>query len=182
MDNGASSYRRFLDGDNEGFVEIIREYKDGLMMYLNGYVRNIHTAEDLMEDTFVKIYAKRPKFTQNCSFKTWLYTIGRNIAIDHLRKNARHRDSSYDEMDGVLSDTRSLEQSYLKKEERIELLHAMDGMNDLYRQVLYLKYFENLSNEEIGRILRKTRRQVENLLYRGKQNLREILGDGGTRE
>ena len=44
MDNGASSYRRFLEGDNEGFVEIIRDYKDGLMLYLNGYVHDIHDA------------------------------------------------------------------------------------------------------------------------------------------
>ena len=55
MDNGACSYRRFLDGDENGVVDIIRDYKDGLMLYLNGFVQNIHVAEDLTEDTFVKI-------------------------------------------------------------------------------------------------------------------------------
>ena len=50
MDNGASSYRRFLDGDDEGIVEIIRDYKDGLILYLNGFTQDISTAEELMEE------------------------------------------------------------------------------------------------------------------------------------
>ena len=51
MDNGASSYRRFLDGDDNGFIEIIKDYKDGLILYINNFTRNIFTAEDLAEDT-----------------------------------------------------------------------------------------------------------------------------------
>ena len=51
MDNGASSYRRFLDGDENGFVEIVRDYKDGLILYLDSLVRNISAAEELAEDT-----------------------------------------------------------------------------------------------------------------------------------
>lgn len=50
MDNGASSYRRFLEGDDSGIVEIIRDYKDGLILFLNRYVNNIHTAEELAEE------------------------------------------------------------------------------------------------------------------------------------
>ena len=63
MDNGASSYRRFLDGDDTGIVEIIRDYKDGLILYLNGITGNIHTAEEIMEDTFVKLVTKKPRFS-----------------------------------------------------------------------------------------------------------------------
>ena len=70
MDNGASSYRRFLDGDDKGFVEIIKVYKNGLMLYLNHYVQNIHIAEDLMEDTFVRIVTKKPHFSGKSNFKT----------------------------------------------------------------------------------------------------------------
>ena len=175
MDNGASSYRRFLEGDNDGFVEIIRDYKDGLMLYLNGYVHDIHDAEDLMEDTFVKLYVKRPNFTHSFSFKTWLYTIGRNVAIDHLRREKRRNVRSVEEAEGILADRMQLEQEYLRKEERIQLLEAMETLNDDYRQTLYLKYFEGLSNEEIGKVLGKSNRQVENLLYRGKQALRKVI-------
>ena len=81
MDNGASSYRRFLDGDDNGLAEIVRDYSDGLILYLNGIVCNIFVAEDLMEETLYKIITKKPRFNAKYSFKTWLYTIGRNVAM-----------------------------------------------------------------------------------------------------
>ncbi|MBP5461731.1 MAG: RNA polymerase sigma factor, partial [Lachnospiraceae bacterium] len=89
MDNGASSYRRYLEGDKEGIAEIVREFKDGLILYLNGYVDNLYTAEDLTEDTFFKLMTRKPRFSGRSSFKTWLYTIGRNIAVDWLRRESK---------------------------------------------------------------------------------------------
>ncbi|MBS7175491.1 MAG: RNA polymerase subunit sigma-24, partial [Clostridiales bacterium] len=62
MDNGTASYRRFRsEGDENGLVEIIRDYKDGLILYLNSFVGNLHTAERLAEDTFVLLGTKKPK-------------------------------------------------------------------------------------------------------------------------
>ena len=71
MDNGACSYRRFRDeGDENGLAEIIKDYRDGLIFYLNGFVNNIHIAEELAEDTFVLLGTKKTKrqrfrFVQN---------------------------------------------------------------------------------------------------------------------
>ena len=65
MDSGADSYRRFLDGDDEGLAEIVREYKDGLILYLNGYVNNLYIAEELTEDTFFRLITRKPKFSGN---------------------------------------------------------------------------------------------------------------------
>ncbi|MBR6701910.1 MAG: RNA polymerase subunit sigma-24, partial [Clostridia bacterium] len=92
MENGADAYRRFLEGDENGLEEIITEYKDGLILYLNGYVSNLDLAEELAEDTFVRLFTKKPKNKGGASFKTWLYTIGRNIALDALRKMKRRRE------------------------------------------------------------------------------------------
>ena len=95
MDNGASSYRRFLDGDDKGLAEIVKDYRDGLILYLNGIVNNIALAEELMEETFFKIITKKPRFIAKYSFKTWLYTIGRNVAIDYLRHKAKQLYTSF---------------------------------------------------------------------------------------
>ena len=90
MDNGASSYRRFRDnGDVSGFDEIVIEYSDGLMLYLTSIVGNIWTAEELTEETFFLIGTKKPKFKEKCSFKTWLYTIGRNITLNFLKRTQK---------------------------------------------------------------------------------------------
>lgn len=59
MDYGASSYRRFLAGDDSGLAEVIRLYKDGLMFYINGYVHDISMAQDLTEDVFFKLAVKK---------------------------------------------------------------------------------------------------------------------------
>ncbi len=85
MDRGSENYRRFLDGDEAGLAEIVRDYKDGLILFLNSFVNDIHLAED----TFVRLGTRKPKNRGKSSFKTWLYTIGRNLAIDHLRRESR---------------------------------------------------------------------------------------------
>ncbi len=97
MDNGAGSYRRFRDeGDENGLAEIIRDHSDGLILYINSIVGNIHTAEDLAEDTFVFLGTKKPKDNGKASFRTWLYTIGRNKAIDYLRRNSKRSELPID--------------------------------------------------------------------------------------
>ena len=87
MDKGAENYNRFLAGDEQGLYEIIREYKDGLILYINSIVANLHTAEEVAEDTFVKICLKRPRYIPGGSFKAWLYTIGKRLALDRLRQD-----------------------------------------------------------------------------------------------
>ena len=79
MFNGAGSYRRFLNGDESGLVEIVEEYKDGLILFLNRYVSDFYVAEDLAEDTFFKLVIKKPRYVGDSSFKAWLYTIARNF-------------------------------------------------------------------------------------------------------
>ena len=72
MDIGKQYYRRFLDGDDEGLTLIIKDYKDGLILYINSFVDNIYIAEELMQEVFFRIAVKKPKFNGKSSFKTWL--------------------------------------------------------------------------------------------------------------
>ena len=178
MDNGASSYRRFLDGDDSGMVELVRDYKDGLRLYLNSYINNLSIAEDCVQDTFIKLAIKKPKFRGDCSFKTWLYTIGRNIALSYLRKAARHSDTLIDECENLASET-DLEREYLREEQRITLHRTLRRLKTEYQLVLYLTYFEDFSNAETAKIMKKTKKQVENLLYNARKTLRSELEKEG---
>ena len=179
MDNGASSYRRFLDGDDKGLSEIVRDYRDGLILYLNGIVNNISTAEELMEETFFKIITKKPKFNAKYSFKTWLYTIGRNVAIDYLRHNAKQSDTAFDDLENYIQDEYDLEKLYIIEERKITVHRALRKLNTEYRQVLWLLYFDGLSNAEAAIVMKKSSRQMKNLVYRAKSALKSELDKEG---
>ncbi len=179
MGNGASSYRRFLSGDDEAIVEIIRDYKDGLIFYLNGYVDDIYIAEELVEDTFFRIVTKKPKFSGKSSFKTWLYAIGRNVALDSLRERNKLADLSVEDCEKRKREERHLEKEYLEQERKIILHSAIRKLQPEYRRVLHLKYFENFSNSEIAIILKKSTHQTENLIHRARKSLKSELDRAG---
>ena len=175
MDGGADQYRRFLTGDKNGMTEIIKDYKDGLIFYLNGIVGDLQTAEDLAEDTFVKLVVKKPHFSGKCSFKTWLYAIGRNLALDHLRGTSKMAPLPEDDYAGMAVTEESIEQTYLREEAKITVHRALAKLKPEYRQVLILTYFEELTNAEAGKVMKKSKRQIENLAYRAKQALKQTL-------
>ncbi len=179
MDNGASSYRRFLGGDDDGLTEIVKIYKDGLILYLNCFVNNISVAEELMEDTFFKIITKKPGFTAKYSFKTWLYTIGRNVAIDYLRKNSKYSNASMDDIKEYIKDEYNLEKTYIIEERKIFVHNALKKLHPEYRRVLWLLYFENFSNADAATIMKKNSRQMKNLVYRAKSALKSELDKEG---
>ncbi len=179
MDNGASSYRRFLEGDDDGIVEIIKDHKDGLMLYLNSFVQNIHLAEDLTEDTFVKLIARRPRFSGKSTFKTWLYSIGRNVALDYLRKCAKLPTVSAEEAMALIADETDVARQYLRSERKLQVHKALKQLNDEYRQVLVLAYFENFQNDQVASIMGKSKKQIENLVYRAKLSLKSELEKEG---
>ena len=179
MDNGASSYRRFLDGDDNVITEIVENYKDGLILYLNGYVKNIFVAEELTEDTFFRLMIKKPKYSGKSTFKSWLYAIGRNVAVDYIRHNSKILNVPIDDVENYLIEEQSLEQSYIKEENKIIVNKALNELIPEYRNVLWLTYFEEFSNKETAIILKKTERQIKNLLYRARKALKSKLEKEG---
>ena len=174
MDNGASSYRRFLAGDREGLADIVREYSDGLILYINSFVQNICISEEITEDVFVELALKKPKYSGKSSFKTWLYAVARYTAIDCMRQYSHFSDMPVDEM-YELSDEADLEKSYIKDEQKIQLHKAISKLIPDYSQILYLVYFEDFGYAEAAGIMKKSKRQVKNLVYRAKQALKKEL-------
>ena len=174
MDNGASSYRRFLAGDDDGLAELIREYRNGLIFYLNGFVNDIHTAEDLAEDVFIKIAVKKPRFGERSSFRTWLYAIGRNEAYSYMRREK----ISYVPPEEIpsLSDVYDSPELGYFEEEKYRVLHRCLGqLKSEYHQVLWLYYFEGLSAKEIAVIMKKSVHNIDTLLYRARNAVKHTL-------
>lgn len=175
MDDGAYYYSRFLNGDDEALVNIIRIYKDGLVRYINGFTSSIEISEELTEDVFLKIALRKSCFTNKSSFKTWLYSIARNVARDWKRKNSKNITVPLEQISYSSAVGNNLEEEYLKKESSDCVRRSLYKLNPMYAQVLYLVYYEKFTNKQVAIIMHKNNRQIENLLYRAKRALKDQL-------
>lgn len=178
MDNGSSSYDRYLAGDDAAMGELVHEYMDGLTIFLNSFTNNISEAEELMEETFFKLAYKKPQYSGKSSFKTWLYSIARNLAIDSLRKRKGYTAVSVDECAAVPGNT-DVEEDYIKEERKVTIHRAISRLKDDYRQVVCLVYLEGFTNAEAATIMKKSNRQITNLLYQAKRALKDELEKEG---
>lgn len=176
MDTGKAGYDRYLKGDDSGIGDIVRDHKDGLILFINNYVHNINTAEELCEDTFVKLAVKKPRFRGDCSFKTFLYSIARNVALDYLRKN---KNTVPIEELADLEDKSDLERDYIKQEQKLALRGAMKKLKPEYERILWLTYFEELSNKEAAAVMKKSVHSIETLVYRARNALKKQLEKEG---
>ena len=179
MERGTQSYERFLAGDESGLAEIIQDYSDGLILYLNSFVNQISTAELLAEDTFVRLAVKKPRDRGKGSFRTWLYAIGRNIAIDHLRRQNRHKTVSLEDAAQWQDEQQAIEAAYIREESRIRVHRAMEALKPEYRQVLWLVYFEGFSCREAAGVMGKSVHAAETLAYRARLALKALLEQEG---
>lgn len=178
MDNGAECYSRFLSGDKTAIEEIIRDYKDGLVFYLFNIVGDYQRAEELTIDTFIKLFYEQPKFKWKCSFKTWLFAIGRNTAVDYIRKNKRISEVSIDDAFDI-SDGENLEKTYIKNDELYKLRKTINKLKPEYSQVLYLNFLEGFNTGETAKIMDKSNKQITDLLYRAKAALKKEIEKEG---
>ena len=167
-----SLYRQYLSGDDAGLEALMKKYGDPLTLYIDGYLHDVHEAEELMLDVFAYLFTKKPKIRDG-GFKAYLYKAARNMALRH--KSKRKPLFSLDALTGE-PDGRLLAEEVIRTEERNRVLHfCMDEMNPDYREVLYLTYFEDMSYAQAAEVTGKTVKQITNMVYRGKESLRRLL-------
>ena len=167
-----SYYRQDLGGDDEGLNALMKKYGDPLTLYIDGYLHDIHEAEELMLDVFAYLFTKKPKIRDG-GFKAYLYKAARHMAL--RRKSRRRFLLSLDEL-GEAPDGRLLAEEVIRTAERNRVLHlCMGEMNPDYREVLYLTYFEGMSYAQASEVTGKTVKQITNMVYRGKESLRKLL-------
>jgi len=167
-------YNDYLSGNDESLGIIIREYRDQLLWFVLDIVKNFHDAEEVVSDTFVSIAMKKKRFRGDSQFKTYIYAIGHNKAVDLVRKRERRGEVPAEENEDE-SDFDLLETQILKTERDRHLHDAINELCEDYRKILYLIYFEEMTAEEAGHIMKKSRKQAENLIFRARNALRAIL-------
>jgi len=156
---------------------IVLLYRENLIYFINRYIDNLDIAEDLAEDCFVELIVHPNRYKGEASVKTYLFTIGRNKAVDYVRKHLKRENlkENFDEYDDYTETIEGPLENLVKKEELEKLREGMLKIKEQYREALTLVYLEGLSYDEAAKILKKNKKQTENLVFRGKEALREIL-------
>jgi len=160
--------------EREKLGELYDKYIEGLIYFIFSYVHNMEEAEDIAEDVFVEILLHPDRFKKASSEKTFLYAIGKNKAIDHIRKESKVVAMNPEDEEGLfnIAAKDDVPAEILIKERNEELLSALNSINENYRLAIYLSYFEEMSNQEIADIMKVNKKKVENYLYRGKNELK----------
>lgn len=175
MDNGAGSYRRFLNGDENAFDEIVVELFDKLVFFINRYVNDYHTAEDLAIDVFAYLIANKHRYNFKTSLKTYVFMLGKSRALNYIKHRKILSFTDIMSEEDLCDESLSLEEKLLTDEKKRSLNTALLTLPQDMQIAVHLVYFEDLSYDEAAKIMKKSRKQVDNLLYRAKKQLRIIL-------
>ncbi|MGO8757781.1 MAG: RNA polymerase sigma factor [Terracidiphilus sp.] len=156
--------------------ELIVRFQHRLMRYLLFLTGNRDTAEDLFQEVWMRVLVRGSQFDGRSRFETWLFTIARNLVIDYRRKRTM---SSLDELiDGDTEDDRAMTfevangeptpfDRVASLEDREKIAAALLELDTLHREVLVLRFHEELSLEEIAKVTRAPLSTVKSRLYRG---------------
>lgn len=179
MDHSAQCFRRYLDGDEAAFDELISKLRDSITFFILRIVRDENAAEDLCIDTFMELLLHKRRYNFKIPLKNYLFMIARSRAIDHLRRVRRYTVIELSEAENETADDQTPEEIVLKNERNRSLHCAMKTLPDEMQIALHLVYIEGLSYKDAAMVMKKKPKQIDNLLTRSKTELRNILEKEG---
>lgn len=177
MDNDADSYRRFLNGDEAAFDEIMDSLFRRLVFFIDRYVRDVHTAEDLAMDVFSDLIVHRHRYNFRVSLKTYLFMLGRSRALDCLRHRRVIEFTELSELPEPSDEEKTVEEAVLADERKRAVNAVVAALPEDMRTVIHLIYFEEMTYAQAAKVMKRSVKQVDNLLYRAKRALRVRLGE-----
>lgn len=168
------AYMKYFDGSEEAADFLIKRYDDALVLYINGYIRDMHEAEDLMIEAFSNVFVKKRPIGGEGSFKAYLYKTAHNLAIRHSQK-CRIPFIHLDDLDFEPQSSELADTAFFHNERNKKLYEALGKLKREYREALYLIYFEEMSYRNAAMVMGKNEPQITKLIYRGKQSLKALL-------
>lgn len=170
---------RIQGGDQEAFACLLSRHVDSIHRYADRIVGNTADAEDLTQDTFVRVWQKAHTFAPGkAKVTTWIHTIAHNLCIDMLRKHRVQFDSDTDMADANGAPDRQAQQTELAK----YLNRAIAGLPQAQRSALVLCHVQGLTNKQAAEVMGIGIRALESLLARARRTMRSNLPDAVTNE
>ncbi len=175
---------RFQEGNNNAYNEIVRRYKDRLINFVYRYVGNYDDSEDIVQDTFVKVYVSKHLYKEVAKFSTWIYTIAINLAKTKLIKKQKYKvfsiSTAYEDEE---KDFDIKDEAYLpdvdanSKFQEAYIQKALESIPENYRKLVILRDVEDFSYEEICEMTGLPMGTVKSRINRGREKLQKLLKD-----
>ena len=172
----------FQAGNERAFVELVERYKDRLINFVYRFLNDMTDAEDLVQETFLKVYKNKHAYREIAKFSTWIYTIAGNLARSELRKRKRRKtftmsqlsfaDNEFTPVDpgkdteGIVFNTYAGE----------EIMKAIKQLAEPFKTIIILRDIQELSYEDISTILDIPMGTVKSRVNRARLKLQETLG------
>jgi RNA polymerase sigma-70 factor (ECF subfamily) len=172
-------YREFILGDNAAYDQLMIRHGDSLLIYLNGYIHNLHDAEDLMIEAFARIMVKKPSIGQG-NFKAYLFRTGRNLASRFHSVSRRAEVFSMDAVGQEIADGTLPEDLVWKAEKEKILQICLERIDPKLREALWLVYYEGMTYAQAADVMGVSTKRLDKLLARGKELMRKELGKEGV--
>lgn len=164
-------------GDKLAYEMLVHRYRKTGIAFAYSIIRDEYLAEDIVQDCFVQIYIRREQYRSIYTFKTYLFTLIRNRSIDYYRRE-KHNQNIENIDPNLLCSVESIENTIIERESIRHIHEQMEQLKGDYKQILYLYAVEDLSYEQIAKVMRQTKAQVKIKLYRARQKLK-LLREGG---
>lgn len=184
-DPDAALMLRVKRGDRAAFAELVDKYKQPVMNFIFRRLRDETEAEDLAQNVFLQVYKSRGRYKQTAKFSTWIFTIAHNLTLNELRRRSRHPAESLEETHPESEEQapRQIEDksqvaapdNVLQGELAQKIDEALNELPENQRSAVLLCRQEDLSYDQIAKILRCSLSATKSLIHRGRETLKEKL-------
>mgnify|MGYP001480898705 FL=1 len=174
---------RFQSGDENAYIELVNRYKDKLINFVFYFLKDEEHSEDIVQETFIRLYEKKHYYKEIAKFSTWIYTIARNLANTELRKKSRTKIMYLSQMSNHKKDydlkssdpelNKNIENEFLMK----EIHFAIDKLPENYKSVIILRDIQGLDYEQISKIIGVPLGTVKSRINRARLQLQVDLMD-----
>ena len=173
---------RFQKGDERAYVELVNRYKDRLLNFVFQFLGDIEQAEDVVQDTMLRLYEKKHYYKEIAKFSTWIYTIARNLANTELRKKKRRKTTYLSqlskerqfEIPAIQDDVdQSLQNEFIN--DRIQ--SAISNLPEHFKVVIIVRDIQELSYEDISNIVEVPLGTIKSRINRARIQLQAELLD-----
>ena len=173
---------RFQKGEEACYEELVDRYKNKLLNHIFYYMKDRESAEDIVQDTFIRVYINKDKYKEIAKVSTWVYTIANNLAKTALSRSSKMNAFSITGKEGendyeIRDKNSSTDEPVLKNELNDLIMSRIDELDEKFKEIVLLRDIDEMSYEEIAALLQIPTGTVKSRLNRARLNLRDALSD-----